>query len=201
MKPYFQIPALTAASIGALMATTALSNAADLLPEPPVIVEEPPVIEPPAEDAGFYLRADMGVSQFGNGACIGSAKSFTGGLGAGYRFNRKFRTDVTVNYTGKYEPACQDIQTWTAMLNGYFDIQTRSIITPYLGLGIGWISVKSSTGYKDDAMAYSAMAGISVKASHKLDVDIGYKYTYAKIDGDPDWKDHAVRVGLRMNLY
>ncbi len=201
MKPYFRIPALTAASLGALMATATLSNAADLLPEPPVIIEEPPILTPPVEDAGFYIRADIGISEFAAGACIGEERAFTGGIGAGYRINRNFRTDITINYTGKYKPACQEIKTWTTMLNGYFDIPTNSIVTPYLGVGIGWIKVKSSTGYSDSATAYSAMAGVSIRATQKVDVDLGYKYTYAEIDGDPNWKDHAVRVGLRLNMY
>ncbi|PLX42326.1 MAG: hypothetical protein C0605_04995 [Hyphomicrobiales bacterium] len=202
MKPYYRIPALSAAAIGALMATTALSQAADLLPEPPVIIEQPPVLAPPpADDAGFYIRADVGISEFAAGSCIGNAQAFTGGIGAGYRFNRNFRSDVTLNYTGRYKPACQKIRTWTAMLNGYFDIPTNSIITPYLGVGIGWINVKSSTGFKDDSVAYAGMVGLTMKASQKVDVDLGYKYTYSKIEGSPNWKDHAVRVGLRLNMY
>lgn len=202
MKPYFRIPALTAASLGALMASTAVSTAADLLPEPPVIVEEPPMIAPPpAEDAGFYLRADIGVSQFAAGSCIGKEKAFTGGIGAGYRFNKNFRTDVTLNYSGKYKPACQEIRNWTAMLNGYFDFPTNSIITPYVGVGVGWMRVKSSTGFKDNAFAYAGMAGVTVKASQKVDVDLGYRYTYAELAGSPNWKDHAVRVGLRLNMH
>lgn len=202
MKPYFRIPALTAASLGALMATTDLLYAADLLPEPPVIIEEPPMMmPPPIEDAGFYIRADLGLSQFAAGGCIGDEQAFTGGIGAGYRFNRNFRSDVTINYSGKFKPACQEIRTWTAMLNGYFDIPTNSIITPYVGFGMGWMNVKSSTGFKDNALAISGMAGLTVKASQKVDVDVGYRYTYAAIEGSPNWKDHALRVGLRLNMY
>ena len=87
------------------------------------------------------------------------------------------------------------------MLNGYFDFQINSIVTPYVGFGLGWMKVKSSTGYRDTAMAWSGMAGISFRASQKVDVDVGYKYTYAEIAGDPNWKDHAVRVGLRLNMH
>ncbi len=200
MRKAIHFTALAALAFGTAMSS---AFATDLPPEPPIIIEEPPLIVPEAvaiEDSGFYLRADAGISQFAKGACIGKEEAFTGDVGVGYRYNVNLRVDVTVAYSGKYKPACQSIETWTTMLNGYYDIPTGTVVTPYLGAGIGWLHVKSSTGFKDDAVGVSAMAGISVRASEKVDVDLGYRYTYAAITGDPNWGDHAIRVGLRMSM-
>ncbi len=200
MKKAFHFTALTTLAFGTALGT---ALAADLPPEPPIIIEEPPLIVPEAvviEDSGFYLRADVGMSQFAKGACIGKKRAFTGDIGIGYRFNANLRSDVTLGYTGKFKPTCQNIETWNAMLNGYYDIPTGTVVTPYLGAGVGWLHVKSNTGFKDDAVAVAAMAGVSIRASEKVDVDIGYRYTYAAIAGDPNWGDHAIRVGLRMSM-
>ncbi len=200
MKTAFRLTALATLVLGTAMGS---SLAADLPPEPPIIIEEPPLIIPEPmviEDSGFYIRADAGISQFSEGACIGKEEAFTGDIGIGYRYNRNLRADVTFGYSGKYKPACQEIHTWNAMLNGYFDIPTSTIITPYIGGGLGWIRVKNNRGYEDDAFAIAAMLGISIRASEKVDIDLGYRYTSADIYGSPDWGDHALRVGLRMSM-
>jgi opacity protein-like surface antigen len=188
-----------------LLAMAGSAVAADLLPEPPVVIEEPPVVIPEPviidDSQGFYLRGDVGISWFdGKGTCIGVEDAFTGDVGAGYRFNRHFRSDVTVTYSGKYKPDCQKIDTWTTMLNGYFDLPITERIAPYVGAGVGWLHVKSTSGYKDDAVGLSAMAGVSFRTSEKTALDVGYRYTYASIKGSPNWKDHAIRVGLRMAM-
>ena len=96
--------------IGALaLATTSFTaQAADILPEPPII-EQPPIIEIPPEvvtkTGGWYLRGDISYDKFHNFDVTYGANSFAAanlangynvGLGVGYQFNDMFRADITV---------------------------------------------------------------------------------------------------------
>ncbi|MEM7301003.1 MAG: outer membrane protein [Pseudomonadota bacterium] len=94
----------------ALATTTSLSaNAADILPEPPVI-EQPPIIEQPPEvvtkTGGWYLRGDISydwvddfdINYGGNSFTSASIdKGYNVGVGVGYQFTDTFRADITVD--------------------------------------------------------------------------------------------------------
>jgi opacity protein-like surface antigen len=91
------------------------------------------------------------------------------GAGVGYKFNRYFRSDVTVDYeakatatgyapcggctaAGQFSTEKADIDVWTVMLNGYVDLATWNRITPYVGAGIGaaYVSTSNKTSVNPD---------------------------------------------------
>lgn len=118
--------------------------------------------------SSWYLRGDIGY-RFTNtpGVTYTPILSFplslydTGlddtwlvGFGAGYKFNQWFRSDVTLDYTGKsdfagsysclplacglpYSNASAELSAWTVLANAYLDFGTWQGLTPYIGAGVG----------------------------------------------------------------
>jgi opacity protein-like surface antigen len=101
---------------GILAVCAAPAFAADL-PEPPPVIEQPPVYEAPAPDyGGWYIRGDIDYHKpqwrganyitYG-GPAVGGTKSFDSGelkgafslgAGIGYQVTNHFRTDFTADY-------------------------------------------------------------------------------------------------------
>lgn len=106
----------------------------------------------------------------------------------------------------------------SAMVNGYVDIPTGTVITPYVGAGIGFARVdakgygSAGTDFLDDgdtSFAYQAMTGLDFAFDDALSVYAEYKYfvvdnvnmrTIAGNNSDLDYTNHTVGVGLRYNF-
>ncbi len=158
---------------GIAFVVSAAANAADL---PAPVIEHIPHVPEVAAAGGFYLRGDIGYKVYedpsgvfpdpGTGTLRFERESMDSawmvGVGAGYRFTKHLRTDVTLDYetqaqakgyavcgacTGGFSTEATDIDVWTLMLNGYIDIGTWHKITPYVGGGIGAAYVRTDNTY------------------------------------------------------
>ena len=126
--------------------------------------------EPVVSQSGLYLRGDLGWSWLDTDHDANSA--FVAGGGVGYRFNDNLRADVRGDFAG----FGSDDQYFDSVLgNVYFDIPTQSIVTPYLGAGIGY-GWADDHGDNKDGATFAAMAGIEVTLTDNLSADIGYRY-------------------------
>ncbi len=87
------------------------------------------------------------------------------------------------------EEASGDISAMSFMLNGYYDIENRTIFTPYLMGGLGAIKVSVDhrldfddgrviSKLKDDdtALTYMLGAGISTALSDRIQLDLEYQF-------------------------
>lgn len=229
----------------AMLATPAL--AADL---PPII--EPPITPPLEHVGGWYIRGDIGYIKydepdvsFGTAVHLGNEDlddTVSVGVGVGYQWNRYFRTDVTADYrfqsdfysrtacavacVGGFTTDESDIEVWTFLLNGYFDLGYYHGFTPYIGAGLGFAYIDISRlvqtagpvpnapipGGDDFVFAASATAGVSYSFTEFLKMDANYRYVYYDdFTGDADssgtrltYNDigsHEFRVGLRYSIY
>lgn len=138
------------------------------------------------------------------------------GGGFGYRFTSFLRADWTfdyrnsVNYSGSAvvtNPTClaaavtnaclmaykSTVTRWVSLLNGYVDLGTWSIVTPYVGAGVG-ISHSNTNGYVDytnlattalnvslsgkstNTFAWALMAGLAFDIAPHTQLDIGYRF-------------------------
>jgi opacity protein-like surface antigen len=176
-------------AIAALSALTGAARAAD------------PVDVPPDDYAamGFYLRADVGWS-FLDWSGGDDDDAITAGAGIGYQFTENLRTDLRVDWAGDYEVAPgADLGLTTVLGNLYFDIPTSTIVTPYVGAGLGWGWASVSPGNDDDGFAWALTAGAAVNLTEQFAIDTAYRLRGVGVDG-PDTYEHQVTTGLRFKF-
>lgn len=89
------------------------------------------------------------------------------------------KTPTTVN-------AATETSVYSAMVNLYYDIDTGTKFTPYVGAGLGYARVESkislqqqgvSEKSKDNNLAWQIGAGVSYAMTDNISFDAGYRYT------------------------
>ena len=202
------------ALLPALLALRTPAAAADM--GYPPILEAPeavPVPVPVEIGSNWYFRGDLGMdfvrphvtygpAPFVDLTAGDSLEGWFGGLGAGLRLNKRFRTDVTVDWRRKdfrggtgvddLHPAVDSsLNLWTGLANVYFDFGSWRSITPYVGAGAGLayvdlrapsvlstISQVPTRGSGGAHFAAAAMAGVAFSATENVKVDLGYRYLW-----------------------
>ncbi|MBD5405921.1 porin family protein [bacterium] len=166
------------------------------------------------------LKIDNGVSDDNEDGI-----SFSVSYGASFNTIRtEFELSrVSVDFKYEYSDASyivreKDTLTNTSfMVNTFMDIPTKSIVIPYLGVGIGvgvnsvdvGLSVydssdtylgKISADATKSKFTYQAMAGIAFELDRNFDFDVGYKYVnYGNIEGLKASANN-ISVGIRYNF-
>jgi len=166
-------------SLGLLAGVAAPAIAADYTPEAVVTA------------SGLYLRGDAGWSWLSTDEDDDSVLVLGGGLG--YQFNDNLRTDLRVDWAGLSD---DESSLTTVLGNVYFDIPLETILTPYLGAGVGYGWVDSS-GNDDNGAAFALMAGVEVNLTENLSADVGYRYRQILSE---EVYDHQALVGLRYGF-
>ena len=149
----------------------------------------------------------LGANQFGWFDTGGFDSAPFGGVGIGYTVNNWLRFDVTGEYRGKAGFHALDhydngngISTnnytaskseWVGLVNAYIDLGTWWCITPYVGAGVGFASIRidhfrdlnvvsGGGGYADagtkNNFAWALHAGASYKVTSNFAIDFSYRY-------------------------
>lgn len=160
-----------------LTSTTAL--AADYTPEPIVTA------------SNFYLRGDLGWSWLDTENNNDSV--FLLGGGVGYKFNDNLRADARFDYAGVGN---QHHDFGSVLGNVYFDIPTSTIVTPYVGAGIGY-GWSDDHGDNESGVTYALMAGLEFAVTDNLSADVGYRFR--QIIDSNTYANEAL-VGLRYGF-
>lgn len=142
--------------------------------------------------SGWYLRGDAGWSWLNSGD--DADNGFLLGGGVGYQFNDNLRADLRGDYAGIGD---EHAHFGSILGNVYFDIPTQTMITPYVGAGIGygWSGVENGD---HDGVAYGLMAGLGINLTDHVSADVGYRFRQI-IDGDSNYANEAL-VGLRYSF-
>lgn len=162
---------------------------------------------------GVTPSVDVG---FNNGYAIGAA--------AGWQFTPNWRAEGELGYRENSLYVVMpggnpdgSARATTMMVNGYFDLPTKTIFTPYIGLGVGAAYLQqdfssSGTQITDEhswAFAYQGMIGTSAKLTDNMSANLEYRY---KATSEPLYKDtsgkfykssygsNAVMAGLTFHL-
>lgn len=134
----------------------------------------------------------------------GDGNAFMGGLAIGYDFNVKHgvpvRTELeymyrsrvddtmSVNVAGSRASSKQKYDIQTLMVNAYYDFNTNTIVTPYVGGGIGLAFVDGkASGSLDDVgvslnkdsttnFAWNIGAGVGFDVTDSATIDLGYRF-------------------------
>ncbi|MGB0670080.1 MAG: outer membrane protein, partial [Rhodospirillales bacterium] len=182
---------------------------------------------------GYYLGLGGGLNMTMDSDIDGSGFSHTGEFDPGWAgvitfghaYESGFRAELEGSYrandidsvSGLANPG-GDVSSWAGMLNGYYDINTGTRFTPYVGLGIGGAYVEAdgvkpingSTVNDDDAQfAYQAIAGVNVTLSENISAFADYRYmrtlelgmsTSAGRSFDAEYANHTGLLGLKWHF-
>jgi opacity protein-like surface antigen len=147
--------------------------------------------EPVVTASSFYIRGDLGWSWLDTENNNDSVFLLGGGLG--YKFNDHLRTDARIDYAG----IGNDHHDFGSVLgNVYFDIPTGSVITPYVGAGLGY-GWSDDHGDNESGVTYALMAGVEVNITDNISADVGYRFR--QIINSETYANEAL-VGLRYSF-
>jgi opacity protein-like surface antigen len=144
---------------------------------------------------GFYLRGDAGWS-FLDWSGGGSDSDLALGVGLGYRINDALRTDLRADYSGPFKSGGNNIEIGTLTGNLYYDIDTGSAFTPYLGAGAGYGYAWRSGASDRQGVAFALMAGAGFALTDRTTLDIEYRFRDIMSSG-ADPMEHQILAGIR----
>lgn len=158
--------------------------------------------------SGMVSAAENSTLDFG--AFKGELELDTGfgiSVAAGKNFGEGGRGEVEYSYRANAisDLTDEEINVHIVMYNMVYDIQNNTMITPYLGVGVG-------VGWEEEAegteFAYQLLAGISYEVAPKADLILGYRYTgMTDLDyGEGDFahtataNSHNFEIGFRHSF-
>ncbi len=171
-----------------------------------------------AQDAGWYVRGDLGGSTSGefdaDAAPIDLDSGWVVAGGAGYAFSNGVRTEGELLYMSNDLDSVSegDIATLAAFANLAYEFNSRNRIRPFVSAGVGFAQVNYDDGVVDDddiGFAYQAKAGVAYDINERMTAELAYRYMNvtdvefgsggaSPISGDYD--NQTVTVGLRYKL-
>ncbi len=169
-----------------------------------------------AQDAGWYLRSELGGS-FEGEADANDLADVANGVAAsvawGYDFANGLRAEGELLYLQNDLEATPDSDTSSigSFANLIYDFNPVGAIQPFLGAGVGFTRVDIDNGIfsgDDSGFAYQAKAGFAYQINDRLSAELVYRYVVATdlhfgsaasgLNGDFD--SQAVTIGLRYKL-
>ncbi len=187
---------------------------------------------------GWYLGARAGVTwlddhSYSTGGAVRSF-DFDHGWGlsgnVGYQFGGPFRLELEVAYRtndidsitsggARLAGATGEMNSLAFMVNGFYDINTGTAFTPYVGLGVGYARVSAdgisatglgfTNGDDDNKFAYQAIAGVAYQLTPEVALTADYRYfatqdpSFRLSSGasvDAEYKTHNIMVGLMLKF-
>lgn len=177
----------------------------------------------PAAAAG-YVKATGGVSLAGDLKWGGGDFDTDTGYGFGAAVGVEVAPNFAVELEGfhdRVEYSCcnpNSNSSWSAMVNGVFEVPVSFFLRPYVGGGVGLLWVKydnDGVGYTRDDMVggFQLMGGLAAEVSSGVDLFVEYRYrdafSKASETGAPppgpvnlewEYKNHFVGGGLRVSF-
>lgn len=137
-------------------------------------------------------KNEINDDHYGYRVAAGVMVPFCGGLAQSVRAEVEYGLLNKTHNTVKALQSSVELQTQlqTVMANVYYDLDTGTAVTPYLGVGVGYARIEEKAFDKttEDNLAWNIGVGVSVNLTYNVDVEAGYRYTaYGKIkDRTPD---------------
>jgi OOP family OmpA-OmpF porin len=146
-------------------------------------------------------------------------------VSGGYRFGNGFRTELELGYgrtsldevtaLGVSATVDADVDLYSATANLFYDINTGTFATPYIGGGIGVLHSKSDGGTvtvgattvefdgdsSTDLTAFGEV-GVGLRVADGVEIVPAYRYQWVDngTDGFDDDVAHVARIGLRFGF-
>jgi len=129
-----------------------------------------------------------------------------------YRKNDTDKLSATVSIFGPppvhaETPIDGEIEALSLMANIYKDFETNSVLTPFIGLGVGFSKLDAELeGQSEDdtVFAYQFILGTGIKVAETVNIDISYRY-FATSDPQFDttemeYASHNLMLGARFSF-
>ena len=159
-------------------------------------------------DEGFSISAGYGVAlpaeRTIDGRTVSTDLGFVGGrFGVGYSIFG-FRPELSVGYrmANIKDQDDQSVTSIDVIAGVYYDVDTGSAITPYIGMGGGMSNVTVTEGNTKAvwALAFQGAAGIGYALMEDLSLTLGYRLT-GTMDADfPKIEDGKLKMALGHNV-
>jgi len=168
---------------------------------------------------GLSILRDSDLEVSGVGTAI--AKFDTGygfNVSAGYKFD-PIRLEFEFGYKnadldklsgpgGSVSVQDAEVTVLSYMVNAFYDINTDSPLTPYVGAGLGLLNgeIKVPGSKKDDnEVGYQAIFGAAYNLNKNLAIDLSYRFQGATSDFSKDgvsleYKSNNIMAGMRYNF-
>ncbi len=164
---------------------------------------------------GYTINPDTDVTTNSGNGEISFKDGWLAGAAVGYDFGR-----ARVEFEGAYHKNDLDtvsgangsqsldgkITNISMMVNALYDFENSSIITPYVGFGMGaaHLEVDSGDSPSDTAFAFQGLAGAKIAVTENLSAVVDYRYfrsLKADFDGAKfDYQQHIITAGLSYNF-
>ena len=154
---------------------------------------------------GVNLGEDI---DFTNGTLKGE-EGFSGSASLGYKLGG-------AQYAGRlegelsYREHGDDLDATALALNYFYDLQTGTALSPYVGGGIGYAEIDLSNvliNGDDRTWIYQLMAGVgySPEIIPNTDLTLGYRYVDSLSDAkigavDVEYEAHSIEGGVRLKF-
>jgi opacity protein-like surface antigen len=158
--------------------------------------------------------------------------AFGGSIAVGYDFEKQFAVPVRAeieyagfsqveakrHFSGDEDTLKQTYNIHTLFANAYFDIDTSTLVTPYVGAGLGTAFITSKAKLKDDDsgevistgaktrtnLAWNVGTGVGFDFTDNITLDVGYRFVglgsaKTKTQEDGDW--HGKTDGLYQHQF
>jgi opacity protein-like surface antigen len=164
-----------------------------------------------AIDPQWYVRGDVGATYQDEINATPKVKGKTGwtvDAAVGRQIDSHFRAEGQLIYSDdKQKAGDARIKMLAGLANAYYDFDTGTKLTPFIGAGVGIGQVKLDGGAIDNhdtGFAYQLQTGVAYPINDKLSAQIGYRYlgvNNVEIGSGAqvvrgDYHDQAVTMGL-----
>jgi opacity protein-like surface antigen len=143
-------------------------------------------------DPGVFVSGALGY-RFGNGIRVEAETDF-----ARTRVDKiKFKT------FGLSIPLGVDEDIFSVTLNAFFDISTGTIVTPYVGGGIGFAHQKFDSGITETDLTAFGEIGGAIRVDDNVDIVPAYRFVWIDTsigDGFERTRAHVFKIGARFSF-
>jgi outer membrane protein OmpA-like peptidoglycan-associated protein len=169
-----------------------------------------------ADEPGLYLGAGAGIN-FANDLDLSAGNELDSDIGwagigtIGFRFGNGVRTELEGGYRfndGDINGISANTETWSAMANLLYDLETGTILEPYIGVGLGAVNTEMAND-SEWAFAYQGIAGMNFEVNDWVEPFIDYRYLGTGglnadplgLDLDDELTNHTILAGVRVTLW
>ncbi|MCF4164243.1 OmpA family protein [Zavarzinia compransoris] len=165
---------------------------------------------------GYTINPDTGFEVApGTEADVSFEDGWVGGAAVGYDFGRariefegayrdnEYDTITLGGVTGSLSD--NNLKAISGMINALYDFENESVITPYLGFGMGAANLDDDVSDESDTvLAYQGIAGTKISVTENLSAVVDYRY-FRTLETDLggakfEYEQHTITAGLSYNF-